>query len=310
MPKTRVLFITGWLRSGTTVLGNALGSSQNIEHIGELHYLWDPHHPAGGECGCTLPLTECPVWGNVLNDLVSHSVDRFSVNRVRLEHWRMRDLPHRYIDFRSQNLPMQYPDLLGDVYSGVSRYAKAALIVDSTKLPGDAFAAASAKDTDTYILHVVRDPRASSYSSLRTKRHTRSEDGPLMRKHRPAANSGNWLAFNALSDTLLKNIVGPGRYRTLRYEDFVLQPHESLRSLCEWLQIDKDSLPLAGDTGIKLSTNHTVMGNPNRFRTGSMELAPDDEWKTSFRGLPRFLSTLTSAPLLRHYDYPWIIGAR
>lgn len=307
---TKVLFITGWLRSGTTVLGNALGSSPRIEHIGELHYLWDRNHPGGGECGCTKLLEDCPVWGNVLSDIAGSGIDRFGVNAIRLAHWRMRKLPRRLWELRHQGLPREYPDLLGDIYSGVAKHADVDVVVDSTKLPGDAFAAAVAKDTETFFLHVVRDPRASSYSSLRTKNHSRQGNGPQMRKHHPTSNSARWLAFNALADSIVRAAADDGHFRTLRYEDLARAPHETLRTLSAWLQVEPQSLPLVGDSGVALSTTHTVMGNPNRFRTGTLQLRPDREWESEFTGLPRALSTAASAPLLHHYDYKLRIGGR
>lgn len=305
---TKVLFLTGWLRSGTTVLGNALGSSPRIEHIGELHYLWDRNHPSNGECGCSKPLTICPVWGRVLTDAQKRGIDRYTVNATRLAHWRMRKLPQRLWELRHAEVPRQYPDLLGDIYHDVALHADVDLVVDSTKLPGDAFAAAMARDTDTYFLHVVRDPRASSYSSLRKKRHGKLGNGPLMRKHGPVSNSARWLAFNSAADLVIRRAAEAGRFRELRYEDLVRDPHRTLRILCDWIQISSDSLPLVGDRGIELTTTHTVMGNPNRFRTGTLELTPDSEWETAFTGLPRALSTAASIPLLHHYNYKWIVG--
>ena len=40
MAEPRILYITGWLRSGSTVLGNVLGELPGVLHVGELHYLW------------------------------------------------------------------------------------------------------------------------------------------------------------------------------------------------------------------------------------------------------------------------------
>lgn len=305
---TKVLFITGWLRSGTTIVGDALGSSPHMEHVGELHYLWDKNHPAGGECGCARLLTECPVWSPVIDGLSQRGIDRFAVNRDRLAHWRMRQLPQRLWEFRHGGVPRAYPDMLGDLYNEIAHHAGVNVVVDSTKLPGDAFASAMSKDTETFVLHMVRDPRASSYSSLRTKHHSRTGGGLAIRQHRPASTSARWLTFNALADLVVQPATIDSHYRTVRYEDFVADPHRSLRDLCDWLGEDPSQLPLAGERAITIGTTHTVMGNPNRFHTGPVELKPDDEWKSQFVGVPRAASTLVSAPLLHRYRYDVAVG--
>ena len=41
MSRRRVLYILGWGRSGSTVLGNILGEVDGFFCAGELHYLWE-----------------------------------------------------------------------------------------------------------------------------------------------------------------------------------------------------------------------------------------------------------------------------
>ena len=301
----KVLYIVGAPRSGTTILGESLGSSSEMEHIGELNYLWDKNHPAAGECGCGTNLTDCPVWGRVLLNLSRAGVSRFETNGLRLNSWRMRQIPWRMRDIDSNRVANEYPALLGSIYGWVSEYSRVEVVIDSTKLPGDALAASVAPGTDTHILHVVRDPRAAAYSRLvRTKDYGRAASGSTMRRRGSLSSTRDWLGINAITYALVRRAVARDRFRELRYEDLMDQPHQVLRAICTWLDVDPRSLPLRGSRNVELGTTHTVMGNPNRFRTGVVELKTDEEWKTHLGTRDRISSALAASPILRHYGYP------
>jgi hypothetical protein len=59
----RILFMVARPRSGTTILGNALGELPGWFHVGELRYLWAEGLPKPRrDCGCRLPVAGCPTW--------------------------------------------------------------------------------------------------------------------------------------------------------------------------------------------------------------------------------------------------------
>ena len=64
-----VIYVCGWQRSGSTLLGNVLVAVDGCASIGEMHYLWNPDNPSGEVCGCLLPFDECPVWTRVFAEL-------------------------------------------------------------------------------------------------------------------------------------------------------------------------------------------------------------------------------------------------
>src|SRR5215469_4434902 len=64
-----VLYVTGWCRSGSTVLGNVLAEVPGIFHAGELRFLWQNGVLGTGSnrrCGCGAELLDCPLWSRVL----------------------------------------------------------------------------------------------------------------------------------------------------------------------------------------------------------------------------------------------------
>ena len=59
----------------------------------------------------------------------------------------------------------------------------------------------------------------------------------------------------------------------------------------------------AGERTIDLRPTHSISGNPDRLRTGPVEIRLDDEWRTGMsRADHRFVTALTW-PLLLRYGY-------
>ena len=63
---TRVLYIAGTGRSGSTLLANILGEVDGVFAAGEVRYLWQRGLTERRLCGCGVPVRECPVWSRVL----------------------------------------------------------------------------------------------------------------------------------------------------------------------------------------------------------------------------------------------------
>ncbi len=65
----KVIYITGWLRSGSTILGNVLNELPGVLHAGELHYLWKNGMLDSGTnslCGCGEQIRQCALWSSVI----------------------------------------------------------------------------------------------------------------------------------------------------------------------------------------------------------------------------------------------------
>jgi hypothetical protein len=63
-------------------------------------------------------------------------------------------------------------------------------------------------------------------------------------------------------------------------------------------------LPFVDDRTVELGTNHTVSGNPGRFRTGPVTLRLDDEWVANQAAGDRWATTALALPMLLRYRYP------
>jgi len=54
---------------------------------------------------------------------------------------------------------------------------------------------------------------------------------------------------------------------------------------------------------IRVNQNHTVAGNPNRFKQGKIEITLDNEWRLKMPWLKRATVTALTGPQLLHYGY-------
>ncbi len=52
-----------------------------------------------------------------------------------------------------------------------------------------------------------------------------------------------------------------------------------------------------------VGVNHAIDGNPVKFRSGVIEIRPDEEWRTAMDAHYRRLVTVLTWPLLRYYRY-------
>jgi len=313
----KVLYITGWCRSGSTLLGNVLGELPGVAHVGELSYLWSNGVLRTGTnptCGCGEDLLDCGVWGKVLASLTGDDADNDAADndaglhalaadwvRRHDAHLRTRHTRARLAEATGRAEPD--PDVGATLRAMTSLYEAAAevlgadVIVDSSKFPAEAAALTGLPGIDARILHLVRDPRATAYSWLRAKAYIPAMD--------PRRSTAYWTGFNLASEWI--GGAFPRRYRRLRYEDFVAEPARVLKALSHWAELPGTPAVAPGNT-VTLGENHTVTGNPDRLRRGPVPIRPDDAWVTGLARRDAAASTLIALPLLPRYRYPLTPG--
>jgi len=300
----KVLYIAGWLRSGTTVAGNVLGSTPGALHIGELNYLWMKEHPAGFECGCGRLIFECPVWKPVLDELEMTTEKRYEIRQLRRDSWRNDDVPSRYREWKRGRVDLAYPRALGEFYRAVVDRTDASVVVDCTKNPSDALAASLAPGVDLHLLHVVRDPRAAAYSGMQEKSHGSDASGHAMKQFSASRNTFHWDVRNLLIERRVKPTLGADRYRRVRYEDLMANPREAFGEIVDWVGLDHGSMPFTADATLRMVRSHTVMGNPNRHSDGVTTLRLDTRWADKLGRRDRVMATALASPLMLRYGYP------
>ena len=304
MARPLVLYVTGWCRSGTTVIGNLLNEVDGVVHVGELRYLWVNGvlgHGTNSTCGCGSPVLACPLWRDVLHRVVGPGADLPTVAR----HWvelqarlvRTRHTISRLAGGVRRATPpgdvRELAALTTELYGAIAEAAGARVVVDSSKFPAEAALLVGSTDLDVRVLHVVRDPRATAHSWARPKAYI-----PAMG---PARSTLYWTGFNAASELVAAR--RRDRSARVRYEDFVRDPRGVLAGVLRLADLDVEP-PVDADGSAWLGVNHTVTGNPDRLRRGPLRIRPDDRWQAELPGGATATATAFALPLLHRYGYP------
>jgi hypothetical protein len=178
---------------------------------------------------------------------------------------------------------------------------EAAVVVDTSKRPLDAAVLAGVPDLDTYVVHVVRDPRAVVHSWRRAKTFDAAGQTRTMGTRGLASSVRRWTG-NALYAEALRRRYPPDRWLHIRYEDFAARPRATIEEVLAFLDV-KAATPFTDDRTALLHPNHIVAGNPSRFTTGEVTIRTDDAWR---REMPRRDQQAVAAltlPLRVRYGY-------
>ncbi|HXY44465.1 MAG TPA: sulfotransferase [Acidimicrobiales bacterium] len=301
----KVVFVTGWGRSGTTLLDRVLGEMPEYTSLGEFRDMTDGRPVATHVCACGKSMAECPFWvGIVPEAMASVGVDERGLRDLLYSTSRQRYLPRLLLTHhqaRSMDDVPDYAKYLFAVYERVIARAGRPAIVDSSKSPSDAMVLASHPGIELHLIHLVRDPRGPAYSWSHPKPDP-GKNGASTLVLSPAWSSTKWLGLNLAIELFLRAAVGD-RYQLVRYEDLMRRPDVELRRIARKLGSDPDALPLVGERQVEFSPGHTMGGNPVRFVHGRVTLAPDVRWVQEMSTYDRLTATLPALPLLHRYRY-------
>ena len=308
--RVTVLYIGGHGRSGSTILAQTLGQIPGFVNVGEVWQVWYRGLRENERCGCGQPFYSCEFWRAVGEEAFGgwDNVDADKMVAFRPYLKRAPFTPHyalaakTSIRTRKMNTLLEECDpFLERLYRAIQRVSGARGIVDSSKRYTCAVLLSLLPFADLRVVHLVRDSRAVAYSWAKSKESSAVVGGRLMPRINPTQTSRNWSLRNYSYDSL----SGFARLSRLRYEDFVDDPAFYLPETLARLGFDEEAggPPVIRGREISLSVDHTVSGNPSRFRTGKLELQLDEEWKVEMRGVDKNVVTALTAPLLLRYGY-------
>lgn len=300
--KTKMLFISGSGRSGSTILAQILGELNGFFNVGELSHVWRRGLLEGRDCGCGTQFQRCDVWNQIIEagggDLLSAKARRVSEAMPSARSGlRMLMSSRRCSTARYSEILTPLERLIGAVHETTGSN----VIIDGSKLPTYGYLLGLIPSIDVFVVHLVRDPRAVAHSWMRKKLSPDRPSGKYMTTIGPTKSAISWTIWNAEAE-----IFSWGRnhrHMQLRYEDFVTSPRDEITSIVRFLDEDIQPLPFIDSHKVRLGQNHTVSGNPSRFASGDIELVPDAEWTSIMSRRNRLLVDVLTSPLRHHYGY-------
>ena len=300
----RVAFVAGTGRSGSTLVSTVIGQLPGCLSVGEVRYTWGRGAAGNHLCGCGRPFADCPFWTDVMTEVrAAHpDLDAAGIAERIDSRLRVRLVPgmelHR---LRGRPEVSPHPDdaTIADLYHALAaRPGAERAIVDSSKLPPYARLLDGLPGVEVFLVHVVRDPRATAFSWRRVKATRDDADLASMPRLSIVRSSVIWVLWNLMVPRWWPD----SRQLTVRYEDFVDDPARELGRIAEALGTTVPEGLIEG-SALHLAPTHSVAGNPDRLDAGAVRVRRDDEWRTAMPALERWVVTALCAPGLRRFGY-------
>lgn len=291
----RVVFIVGFTRSGSTLLEHLLSISPGAVAVGEMAYLWDPKIRTTSYCGCGVKLDRCPFWNKILTEYFEQ--DRSPDSR---QFWRFfEDLVcnRGKIDNAGYR---QFLNQMESTYAAISDQTQGKVIIDSSKRPIFALAAARLPNVKLTMIHLVRDSRGCVFSSITRKARTELGENVFMPQMSTRSAVRQWIARNLQADILRTQRC---QHMLLRYEDLVNRPAFEVNKILR--QVGLPSIAADHNGIFHAPISHGIWGNPDRWSDSmhAIKVTKDNRWVTGLSARDFALTTLISAPLLKRYGY-------
>jgi Sulfotransferase family len=309
-----VLYVGGYGRSGSTLVGRVLGEPEGAVCVGETRYLWTRGLQDNVECGCGEPFLACPFWGAVGEEAFG-GWDRLDVEHLAeldREVVLLRTLPLHWAPLLRPGFARtieEYASYLDKLYAAIGRVSGAAVIVDISKEPNFALLLTRLREVDVRVIHLVRDSRAVAYSWTRSKKTPGAVgEERLMPRFTASETATRWMLWNAAFHALA---VRQSPYMRLVYERFVADPRRALGTIDAFAGFPlSPTNPEFQEGRVELGGHHMFSGNPMRANTGLIEIKPDNEWQRMQPSAQFAQVSAITWPLLRFYGYPVTPGGR
>jgi len=303
-----VVYIGGSARCGSTLLDLLLGQLPGFVPVGSLGNLWERGLQENNLCGCGVPFRECPFWEKV--GLVAFdgwdAVDANELMRLQSEIARYRHLPWHFVPRLRPAFfekVVRYAGYMDSLYAAIKSVSGCTVVVDSSKDVLDALILRQTPHVHARVVHLVRDSRGVAYSwskwLLRPEYQTSTT---YMPRYGPAHASLDWVVAN-----LPFHVVGAMSLERLfvRYESLVESPRAEITRIADFLGANlwQGDLSFLDGASTKPVHNHTVSGNPMRFRPGPLRIRLDDEWRVEMSRRDKMIVTLITWPLGLAYGH-------
>lgn len=303
----KILYIAGVGRSGSTLFERVLGQDPRLVAIGELRQLWQEGLEPDELCGCGRPFKDCPVWQSIIDEVFGGFEGlnqsgwqqlRWSVDRTLYIPWMIlpRLRPQAY-----EARFTRYSEQLLKLYHALVARTGSNTIINSSKNPPTIYLLSQLPAVEVHVVHLVRDSRAVAFSWQRKRRRPEVTDRvEYMHRVHPAVTAAQWMYRNAL---VWLSRRWASSYRLVRYEDFLREPYETIGAVRRQAGYDDAPDYIQGDEVSISQENHTVGGNPMRFKKDNIQLKLDDEWRRTMPVFQKNLVTIITLPLLWGYGY-------
>jgi hypothetical protein len=307
-PATRVAYIGGAGRSGSTVLALLLAQVPGFVAVGGLSNIWERGLRDNYLCGCGAHFEDCPFWNEVGNEAFGgwRELDLDRILRLRLEVARYRHVPsllapnvHRDFAGRLD----AYCDYMGALYRAAATVSGSTVVVDNSHDLPPALVLRRTPSIRSQVIHLIRDSRGVAYSvSKSVLRAEATASRSYMTRFSATEASGLWLLANGVYHTVPKRSLPR---LVVHYEALVASPTKEIARIATFLgeELSTSDLAALGGDSVEVAENHMISGNPHRLERKQVTVRLDEEWRRKMKPRDRRIVTLLTAPLALPYGY-------
>ncbi len=302
----QVIYIAGENRSGTTVLSQVIGAHKDFIAVGELFDFWRQWQDGTSLCSCGSGCRDCEFWNSVLAEaFADQKLDTGALISLLNSVQRPWHLPFLLMpDIRPPGFEKRlqaFVSVTERLYQAIQRVSGCDVIVDTSKFGVYALALANSSKLDVRMVHMIRDSRACAFSWQRLKRKpTVDSQLSYMPRRSLWRTSVIWNARNLLLSLVAHRFA---KSTTIRYEDFVRNPHEIVDQIFRRLDLERpQSYIVDQDDTLLLPRQHIFAGNPDRMN-GVIRIRPDEEWRSKMPAWQQRAVFTMTLPMLMKYGY-------
>jgi hypothetical protein len=288
--KTKVIYIAGSGRNGSTLLARLLGQMDGFLSIGEAtRYLFDEKMVSKDiPCGCGQLVSDCEFWKDIISNVnIPDEVRSFATTRVR-----MRYIPTFLLQIKHRSFKANLQQLITiqtAFFKAIKRKSNCDVIVDASKNPATAFLLSMIPSIDLYVIHLVRDVRGFVSSWSTSKEYLRAF--PIH------TTMFWWISYNIYSEFLR---FYSSKYILLRYEDFVRNPGKTLMDLAEWIGEDIKDISFINNSQAKIDVQHLLGSNPDKLSNEPVYIR-NQRWHLPV--IKKLIVSMVTFPFLVKYGY-------
>ncbi len=300
--KIKVLYITAQAYSGSTFFCALLGTHPDMEPVSELSKWTKNYYKLNRFCACGKRDKECDYWLEVerkwLGSIASNHIKRYVHLQSKFETIRSLWSPNwDQVTSESEEFH-EFEDMTVSLFKVISEVSGRSVIVDSSKIPGRAFALSKMKGIDLSMIHLVRGGLRYLESSLKRGRKLSLDDKNLL--YKTFRLGVRWSTTNYSAERAIK--LSDVKNARIRYEDLVSNPLESFSKIEKALAIDLGDIKTHVKNETPISFQHMASGSRYRKQGAKpliKEYASTDEMDTSLK-----IAFYTGAAFLsRKYGY-------
>ena len=268
MGRMQVIYVTGYGRSGSTMLDIALGQHPEIFGAGEIATMCRHVWVNDEYCACRKRIQSCDVWAPIMHQWMADGGDisAYVALQKKIE-------PLISFDRMRRSAALSdYIQLTEKFFQVIAEKTGKSTIVDSSKMPGRGLALTQLNEIDLSVIHLVRDARGVSHSMAKPiPLDVKSGVQKKIAGKAHVRTALRWRVYNSVAEALLKK-VGPERGVTVRYEDLTLKPYEEMKRIGAVAHVNLDSIGEQLDKQEPLRSGHQMAG-------GRVRMSENPVWK-------------------------------